>query len=544
MRPFVVRRRAYNGLSMSESAPATFNFSQDVFLRWARQMPDGIALWCLDEVNHTEQRFTFAEMGDRLRRAASFFLAMGIRPGDRVLMVLPRMPEWWVCMLGLTYIGAVPIPGTPMLTEKDLEYRFIAAGPAAVIANEECAAKIDSAVSVGNPVRIYLGGSRPGWTTFTLDADPSPPAIVTRSDDPGLMYFTSGTSGPPKMALHTQASYAIGHRVTGEHWLCLKPGDVHWVLADVGWGKAAWSAFFGPWQMGATVFTAIGPGKFHPKTTLKTLSRYPINSFCAPPTALRLLVAEDLAWFRFPNLRHCTAAGESLTPDILIRWQNATGMTIHEGYGQTETTLLVGSFARSGRPVRPGSMGHPAPGMDIRLLDQDLNEVPAGREGSLVLRVAPDRPIGLFREYFNDPAETASRFRGGFYFTGDMARRDEEGYFYFLGRADDVINSASYRIGPYEVESALATHPAVLESAVVAHPDPLRGEVVKAYVVLRGGEPDDADAMRHELQEHCKKMTAPYKYPRLIEFIGELPKTTNGKIRRAALRKLAQAAAL
>ena len=390
-----------------------------------------------------------------------------------------------------------------------------------------------------------VGASRPGWATFTLDDDPNPPLIPTLSTDPGLMYFTSGTSGPPKMALHTQASYALGHRVTGEHWLCLRPGDVHWVLADVGWGKAAWSAFFGPWQMGATVFACTGPAKFHPKSTLKMLSTYPINSFCAPPTALRLMVLEDLSSYRFPHLRHCTAAGESLTPDILTRWQETTGLTIHEGYGQTETTLLVGSFARFGRPVRPGSMGHPAPGMDIRLVDDELNEVPAGQEGNLVVRVSPHRPLGLFKGYYRDPAGTAFRFRGGYYFTGDVARRDEEGYFYFLGRADDVINSASYRIGPFEVESALAMHPDVLESAVVAHPDSLRGEVVKAYVVLRPGgrlHEVDVDAMRHELQEHCKKVTAPYKYPRLIEFVGELPKTTNGKIRRAALRQQQQQA--
>jgi acetyl-CoA synthetase/medium-chain acyl-CoA synthetase len=336
--------------------------------------------------------------------------------------------------------------------------------------------------------------------------------------------------------LHTQASYGRGHRLTGELWLDLRPGDVHWNLSDTGWAKAAWSSFYGPWQMGACVFAAAASGKFDPEAALDILAGYPITTWCAPPTALRLIVKQDLARWKFPHLRHCVSAGEPLNPEVISAWKQATGHTIYEGYGQTETVCLVGNFRSRGGEVRPGSMGRPTPGFELAILDADLNAVPDGTEGELAIRVKPNRPLGLFQEYWQNPEENAARFRGDWYLTGDVARRDEDGYFWFVGRADDVIKSAGYRIGPFEVESALIEHQSVVEAAVVGKPDEVRGQIVKAFIVLaKGCVP--CDELKSELQDHCRRLTAPYKYPREIEFVTELPKTISGKIRRVDLRK-------
>jgi acetyl-CoA synthetase/medium-chain acyl-CoA synthetase len=338
------------------------------------------------------------------------------------------------------------------------------------------------------------------------------------------------------MVLHTQASYGMGHRVTGELWLDLHPGDIHWNLSDTGWAKAAWSSFFGPWQMGACVFAAAASGKFEPQVALDILANYPITTWCAPPTALRMIVREDLSRWNFPTLRHCVSAGEPLNPEVISAWKDATGHTIYEGYGQTETVVIVGNYKSRGDKVQPGSMGRPSPGFELSILDANLNEMPPGQEGELAIRVKPNRPIGLFREYWQNPEENAARFRGDWYLTGDVARRDRDGYFWFVGRADDVIKSAGYRIGPFEVESALIEHDAVVEAAVVGKADEVRGQIVKAFVVL-GKAFTPSEALKSELQEHCRKLTAPYKYPREIEFVAELPKTISGKIRRIDLRQ-------
>jgi acetyl-CoA synthetase/medium-chain acyl-CoA synthetase len=363
------------------------------------------------------------------------------------------------------------------------------------------------------------------------DFDPQP----TRATDPGLIFFTSGTTGPPKMVLHTQESYGLGHRLTGEQWLCCKPHDVHWNLADTGWAKAAWSSLFGPWHMGACIFSIDARGKFDATAALRTLAQYPITTWCAPPTALRLLVREDLGAFRFPRLRHCVSAGEPLNPEVIEAWKAATGLTIYEGYGQTETIVIIANLRTRGDEVRPGSMGRPVPGYEVALLNDELRVVPAGEEGEIAVRVSPHRPVGIFREYWLGPQENATRFRGDWYLTGDRAVRDDDGRYWFVGRSDDVIKSSGYRIGPFEVESALIEHPAVLEAAVVARPDALRGAIVRAFVVLRKNYLP-CDEMRSALQEHCKRITAPYKYPREIEFLPELPKTISGKIRRVELR--------
>jgi acetyl-CoA synthetase len=519
-----------------EEAPTHFNFTRDVVERWADERPDALALWVVNEAGD-EQTFSFSQVADDARRAAHFFATLGIQRGDRVLVMLPRVPQWWTVTLGLTRLGAVPIPGTTLLTAKDMRYRIDAADVNAIITDADGAAKAGDF----RGHRVVVREGSPGWTSFDAgvrDADPRFDPEPTRADDPGIIYFTSGTTGPPKMVLHTQASYGLGHRVTGELWLNLKPGDVHWNLSDTGWAKAAWSSLFGPWYCGACVFAVDARGKFDPVAALRTLANYPITTWCAPPTALRMIVREDLSKWKFPALRHCVSAGEPLNPEVIAAWKSATGLTIYDGYGQTETVVLIGNFRSLGLPVKPGSMGKPTPGFEVAVLDDDLRELPAGVEGEVAVRVAPRRPIGLFREYWRNPAENACRFHGDWYLTGDRASRDADGYFWFVGRADDVFKSAGYRIGPFEVESALVEHPAVVEAAVIGKPDAIRGQIVKAFVVLRAGV-TPCDALREELTEHCKNVTAPYKYPREIEFVTELPKTISGKIRRVELRRRA-----
>jgi len=517
--------------------PPLFNFARDVIERWAKERPDGPALWCVGEDDSSGTKLSFEHLSDRLRRAASFFHQLGIERGDRVLIVLPSVPEWWIAVLGLIRLGAIPIPGTPMLTSKDIRYRKDAAEACALITDLDGASRAEG---IDLRHRIIVGEERPGWTSLASglrSANPHFDPPPTHSEDPGIIYFTSGTTGHPKMVLHTQASYGLGHRVTGDFWLDLKPNDLHWCITDTGWAKAAWSCLFGPWQMGACVLAVDSRGKFDPVAALRALSKYPITTWCAPPTALRLIVREDLTRYRFPSLRHCVSAGEPLNPEVLAAWKAATGLTIYDGYGQTETTVLIANSRSRGDQVRPGSMGKPSPAYTVDLLDDDLREVPIGQEGEIAVQVRPHRPVGLFREYWRNPEENALRFRGDWYLTGDRALRDEDGYFWFVGRGDDVIKSASYRIGPFEVESALLENPDVVEAAVVAKPDAIRGQIVKAFVVLRQ-ECAAGEQLIAQLQDHCKRVTAPYKYPREIEFVPELPKTISGKIRRVQLRSL------
>ena len=520
------------------TVPSHFNFARDVVEYWARQRPDAPALWWVDSTGN-EKRLTFTDMAVRLRRAAAAFAAHGISPGDHVLVVLPRVPQWWVAMLGLIRLGAIPIPGTPLLTSRDIEYRVRAADVVGIVTDVDGAAKL---ADPDHPrVRFAVGaGAPPGWIDFdrtvaAADAAFDPPH--TLADAPGILYFTSGTTGHPKMVLHTQASYGMGHRITGEHWLDCRPDDVHWNLSDTGWAKAAWSSFYGPWHMGSCIFAVDSRGRFDAAATLSVLEDFPITSWCAPPTALRLIVRQDLSKRRFPKLRHCVSAGEPLNPEVMSLWKQGTGLTIYEGYGQTESVCMVANCRRpmTEDQIRPGSMGRPTPGFELAILDPQMQVVPDGQEGQLAVRVRPHRPLGLFREYWRNDSENALRFVGDYYLTGDVARRDADGCFWFVGRADDVIKSAGYRIGPFEVESALVEHPDVVEAAVVGKPDDVRGTIVRAFVVLRQGAVA-CDALKVELQEHCKRVTAPYKYPREIEFVSELPKTVSGKIRRVELR--------
>ena len=514
--------------------PEYFNFATDVFDPWVRQRGDATGLWWADAASGAQKKFSFRELAKLSAQTANFLSSSGIKPGDRVLLMLPRVPEWWTTMLALIQLGAVPVPATLLLTSRDIEYRLRAASVAAVITNAEGAGKLNGF----DGIKICVDGSDHGWIDFNRGvarASASFKPVRTRSSDPGLLFFTSATTGNPKMVLHTQASYGLGHQVTGELWLDLGPNDVHWNISDLGWGKAAWSSFYAPWHMGACIFALDARGKFDPVLALDTLQSYPITTWCAPPTALRLLVKQNLASCKFPHLRHCVTAGEPLNPELLHQWRTATGLTLHEGYGQTESVVLIGHFRKTAAPVLAGSMGKPTPGFEMVILLDDLSEAPPGTEGEIAVRVRPTRPVGLFSEYWLSPEQTRTQFAGDYYLTGDRATRDRDGYFWFIGRKDDVIKSSGYRIGPFEVESALLEHPAVLDVAVVGTPDPLRGQIVKAFVVLRNGVSAD-EKLKTELQAHSKRLIAAYKYPREIEFVSELPKTTSGKTRRVELR--------
>jgi acetyl-CoA synthetase/medium-chain acyl-CoA synthetase len=521
-------------------SPEQFNFGFDVVDRWAEKTPDHLAMhWVCGE---EKRRVTFSEVADRSSRLARALTDLGLTRGDRVLVILPRIVPWWETLVGLFKAGLVAIPGTTLLTPKDIAYRIDLAQVSAVITDLDGAEKIDAVTSSVPRLRhrvLVADETRPGWHAFEKLIAGSEPAarIETRADEPALIYFTSGTTGMPKMVLHTHASYGLGHQVTGRLWLDLRPDDLHWNVSDTGWAKAAWSSLFGPWICGASLFVQHTPGKFQPADVLTCLAQYPITTLCAAPTIYRWLVQLDLASFRPLALRNCVAAGEPLNPEVITTWKRATGLTIRDGYGQTETVLCCGNFP--GIDVRPGSMGLPTPGFDLAVIDDAGQRAPVDQDGDLAIRIDPDRPLGLFREYWQDQTATAHAFRQGWYRTGDCGRVDADGYFWFVGRADDVINSAAYRIGPFEVESALVEHPAVVEAAVVGKPDPIRGEIVAAFVVLAKGY-SAGEALKIELQEHVKRTTAPYKYPREIEFVDELPKTVSGKIRRVELRRRAQ----
>jgi acyl-coenzyme A synthetase/AMP-(fatty) acid ligase len=528
--------------------PEYFNFAIDVMGNWASD-PNKLAMFWLGE-DGEEREITFAQFAERSSRAANAFAKLGIKKGDRVLVMLPRIPEWWESVLGLMKIAAVPIPCTTLLTPKDIQFRAEVSGAVGLITDAEGAQKYDQVRSACPTIHIPvlvdhhdvdLAG-REWWTNYHQVVDEASPEFTgpkTRSDNPCLIYFTSGTVGYPKMVLHTHASYPIGHTITGKYWLDLHEDDLHWNLSEMGWAKAAWSNLFGPWIMGTAMFIQDSRGKFNPFETLEILHKYPISTLCAPPTAYRMLVLDELMAYMKAHppkaLRYCVGAGEPLNPEVIREWQQATGLTIRDGYGQTETVLLCANFPPI--PVKPGSMGKPSPGFEVSVIDHDGTELPPNKEGDIAVRVKPHRPLWMFQEYWNDPDATNSRIRGDWYITGDRAYKDEDGYFWFVGRADDVINSAGYRIGPFEVESALKEHPAVAESAVVASPDEMRSEIVKAFVVLAPGYTASPE-LATELQDFVKNQTAPYKYPREIEFVDALPKTISGKIRRVELREM------
>ena len=527
--------------------PEYFNFATDVIGKWASD-PQKLAMLWVGQ-NGERRQLTFAHFAEQSSRATNAFAALGIQKGDRVLVMLPRIPEWWESVLGLMKLGAIPIPCTTLLTPKDIQFRVEVAEAAGIITDSEGAAKFDQVRSESPTINVAILvepnadlAGREGWTSYHQVVDEASPQFSgpkTASSDPCLVYFTSGTVGYPKMVLHTHASYPIGHTITGKYWLDLHEDDLHWNLSEMGWAKAAWSNLFGPWVMGAAMFMQDARGKFNALETLEMLHEYPITTLCAPPTAYRMLVLDEPLAYLKANppkaLRHCVGAGEPLNPEVIRAWQQSTGMTIRDGYGQTETVLLCANFPPL--EVKPGSMGKPSPGFDVEVIDHDGNPLPPGKEGDIAVKIKPERPTWMFKEYWRNPDATQASIRGDWYITGDRAYKDEDGYFWFVGRADDVIISAGYRIGPFEVESSLKEHPAVAESAVVASPDEMRGEIVKAFVILAPGYTASPE-LASELQEHVKRVTAPYKYPREIEFVESLPKTISGKIRRVELREM------
>ena len=526
--------------------PEVYNYARDVIDAWASREPGKLALLAVGPDGGNPRRYSFADLAASSNRAANFLASRGVRKGDRVFVMLPRIPDWYDVMLGCIKLGAIPMPGTTLLTARDIAYRLEQAGATAAVTDAQGAGKVDEAVErlgleplerlwVGDPgAADAVPSGWSSWASGLAAASERPPDVEpTRADDPLLIYFTSGTVAT-KMVLHTQASLGIGHEITARFWQDLKPTDLHWTLSDFGWAKAAWGKLFGQWAVGAANFLWDLRGKPDFDLMLRLLGDHRVTTFCAPPTVFRALVLEDLSKYDWSSLRHCVSAGEPLNPEVIKVWREATGLTIYDGYGQTETVNLVANYRCL--EVRPGSMGKPTPGFDVCVVDDDGKVLGSGEEGHVAVRVSPDRPVGLFREYWRDPEATAEAFRGDWYYTGDRAQVDEDGYFWFVGRSDDVIISAAYRIGPFEVESALVEHAAVAEAAVVGKPDPERGQIVKAFVILTPGHAGSDDLVR-ELQDHCKRVTAPFKYPREIEFVADLPKTISGKIRRVELRE-------
>jgi acetyl-CoA synthetase len=518
-----------------------FNFAYDVVDAWAEEQPDKLALlWTNDE--GAEIKLSFSDIKQRSDQAAAYLQSLGIGHGDMVMLILKRRLEWWITMLALCKIGAVAIPATHMLTKKDIIYRnnrasvkaIICVGEEYVISQIQAAMPDSPTVDVLVSVGPIVGEGFHDWNAEIGNAPAFVrPKHVNTNDDTMLMYFTSGTSGEPKMVAHDHL-YALGHLTTGVFWHNLSEDSIHLTVADTGWGKAVWGKFYGQWFAGATVFV-YDHEKFSADSMLRQMEKYRVTSFCAPPTVYRFLIREDFSQYDLSALRYCCTAGEALNAAVYDKFRQLTGIKLMEGFGQTETTMTLGTMPWM--EPKPGSMGMPNPQYDIQLIKADGTPCEEGEKGEIVVRVGDRKPIGLFKEYYRDEELTREAWHDGLYHTGDMAWRDEDGYYWFEGRIDDVIKSSGYRIGPFEVESALMTHPAVVECAITGVPDDIRGMVVKATVVLGKEWKDKAgDALVKELQNHVKRVTAPYKYPRIIEFVDELPKTISGKIRRVEIR--------
>ena len=518
--------------------PARFNYTRDVLYRRAEAHPGDLALVAVEPDGRTAARYDFATIASRVAATAAVLAEAGVGAGDRVFLMLPRIVQWYDVLLGCLHLGAVPMPATMQLSARDVIYRLNVADATTVVTEGVGMAAVGAALAdcPGVSRSLLVGGEAPGWLDLdaaVAAAPTAPPVHDTAADDPMLIYFTSGTESHPKMVLHTHASYGIGHDVTARFWQDLRPDDLHWTVSDTGWGKAAWGKLFGQWRVGAAVLMWNVVRKPDLDRMLRIIAEQGVTTFCVPPTLYRAFAQMNLAGYDFSGLRHCTSAGEPLNPEVIKVWHEATGTVIHDGYGQTETVNVVANLP--GIPVRAGSMGLAVPGFDVAIIDESGDVVPDDTEGDIAVRVGPTRPVGLFKEYWRDPERNAEAHRDGWYVTGDRGIRDADGYFWFVGRADDVILSSAYRIGPFEVESALLEHPAVAEAAVVGIPDEIRGQIVKAFVVLAEGQ-EPGDGLVAELQDHVKATTAPYKYPRRIEFATELPKTVSGKIRRVELR--------
>lgn len=521
--------------------PENFNFAYDVMDEWAKEEPDKLALlWTNDKGECI--RFTFKDLKEQTDQTASYFQSLGIGKGDMVMLILKRRYEFWLSILALHKLGAVAIPATHLLTDKDIVYRNNRASVKAIVCDGEdvILGHIAKAMSDSPTVKtlISVGPNVPdGFHDFHKEWKKAPkftrPEHVNTNDDTMLMYFTSGTSGEPKMVAH-DFTYALGHLTTGVFWHNLHKDSIHLTIADTGWGKAVWGKLYGQWFAGAVVFV-YDHEKFTPADILHKLEEYHITSLCAPPTIYRFLIREDFSKYDLSALKYCCTAGEALNGAVYNKFLELTGIHLMEGFGQTETTMTLGTFPWM-KP-KPGSMGVPNPQYDIDLLKPDGRPAEEGEKGQIVVRTDKGKPLGLFKEYYRDEELTKQAWHDGIYYTGDVAWRDEDGYYWFVGRADDVIKSSGYRIGPFEVESALMTHPAVVECAITGVPDDIRGMVVKATIVLgKEWKSKAGPDLVKELQDHVKRTTAPYKYPRVIEFVDELPKTISGKIRRVEIR--------
>ena len=529
------------------NAPDAFNFGFDVVDELAATDPGRRAMvWCDD--HGKEAVFTMADMSRQSSRAANYFKSLGIRKGDPVMLILKRRYEYWFAVLGLHKLGAIAIPATNQLMKKDVVYRVKAAGVKMIVSVDEPSIRgaIDAAMPEMPPALRALTGSghADGWLNFNQglaqasDHFPRPAGTdAVSNDDTMLLYFTSGTTGMPKM-VKLNFLYPLGHILTARYWQNCQPGGLHLTIAETGWAKASWGKIYGQWLAGTAVMV-YDMNKFIAKNVLDVMVKYGVTTFCAPPTMYRYFIKEPLKDYDWSKLQYTVVAGEPLNPEVFEQFKAATGLELREGYGQTEMTVAVGTYPWL--TPRPGSMGKPSPGYDIDILDENGKSCEAGEEGQMVVRTGRSIPLGMFNGYHNEAQRTAGVWHDGIYFTGDVAWKDEDGYFWFVGRADDVIKSSGYRIGPFEVESALIEHPAVLECAVTGVPDLERGAIVKASIVLaKGYEP--GEALQKELQAHVKQTTAPYKYPRMIEFVKELPKTISGKIRRVEIRERDHAA--
>jgi acetyl-CoA synthetase len=518
--------------------PENFNFGYDVVDDIAANDPGRVAMnWCNPAGD--ERAFTFGEMKRLSDKAANYFKALGIGKGDMVMVVLKRHYEFWYTVVALHKLGAVLIPATFMLKAHDVEYRINSAGVKAVIVTTESEVPESVDEVEGKcptlKIKILARGERPGWSSLNQgveEASEDFARVETNVLEPMIMYFSSGTSGYPKMVLHDH-TYALAHLFTAKHWHNVDPEGLHFTIADTGWGKAVWGKLYGQWFMECAVMV-YDYDKFAAGEILDIIEKYKVTSFCVPPTMYRMLLMEDVTKYDLSALKYCTTAGEAMPPDVFFAWRKATGITVMEGFGPTETTVAILNLP--GTTPKPGSFGKPSPQYRVTLMDADGDPCPTGVTGEIVISMKHGRPVGLLNCYYLNGDKTAEAMRDGWYHTGDTAWIDEDGYFYYVGRNDDIIKSSGYRIGPFEIESVMTEHPAVLEAAVTGVPDAVRGQLVKATVVLKPGyEPNDE--LKRELQTYVKDKTAPYKYPRVIDFIDSLPKTVNGKVRRIAIRE-------
>ena len=517
--------------------PEQFNFGFDIIDKWAGRR-NKLALVSIDGSGDHAAKHTFKELSLLSSKFANVLKKQGIKKGDRVLVMLPQIPEWYIVVLGSIKLGAIFMPTPTLSTPEDIEYRIKMSEATAAITGSEFATRFESVKHHCPSLRslILIDGNEHGWLNYQSEMLAASAAFERpkiMSTDPMLIFFTSGTTGHPKMVLHAH-SYALAHLVTAKYIHNLQSADLHWTIADTGWAKTAWGRLFGQWILGAAVVQYDVRGKFEPRTALQALERYGVTTFCAPPTIYRMFLLENLKDYKLSKLRHCVSAGEALGAETIRDWKLATGLEIYDCYGQTESVCLIGNYKFM--PVKIGAMGKPTPGHIVSVVDDEGNELSPGNPGNIAVKIKPDYPPGLLREYWRNPGEMSRAFRGEWYYTGDLAYKDNDGYLWFVGRGDDVIKSSGYRIGPVEVESVLEKHPAVAESAVIGAPDKVRGQIVKAFIVLAPGYKSSSE-LTEELQELVKQHTAPYKYPREVEYLSELPKTVSGKILRSKLRE-------